>query len=1295
MNRPPLRWTLTALAVVSLATALGFNAWRVDAQTSPTINLAQEPLFLTNRIKPNFIMAVDDSGSMDFEVLLPANDGSAWWNVSRQSFFGLNENNQAITGSEVSNFNGDGVASNTVWKKYAYLFPLGGGTDGKILADGTNDHFAIPPTPAYGWARSSDYNRAYFNPLVTYTPWQEHDGTSLGQVSPTAAPADPKRGSKRINLTQDLTTSGTNAEFMFHRYMVIPAGTTYSVSACSNGGVNPTNILLDTPLTGLLTGYRKALADRTVGGNDGRSRCSVSITYFPSVFYVRDTGGRADSIAASIGYKTSAINRDARSPGDSNGNGKVTMARFEIRPDNFVSTPQYTSTINNFANWFTYYRKRQLAARGGLSQAFQGFDYINAGFFTINSRNNVTMRDMALATPRQALFNDILTMDVSGGTPNRDAVDYLGQQFRRKGTGAPITLACQKNFGMLFTDGFSTPTSDTDYGNVDGSQPVPFKDSASNTLADIAMRHYLDNLRPDLEAGKVPVPTQCDGANPNPQLDCQRNPHMNFFGITLGTRGLLYNPDAVPAQNPFANPPAWPTSFPQYHPSAIDDIWHATVNTRGRFLNARTPKEISAAIRNVLVAVKDASLPSGRDATSGARVSSETFFVIPSFNTRNDGTDWSGNLVAYRIQANGTLGALLWSNGAVGETGDAADKFPAPADRKLFAANKPGTSTVRTVVEFKAGFLGTNATTQYNAIGLSAADVATYPGLTPTKAYDYLRGSRTDEQVTDRSGVVTTGTLRSRTSILGDIINSTPVIFTKNENFGYQALPGNAGTSYQTFVTNRSKGSQAPVVYVGANDGFLHAFSGTNGAELFGYMPYGALGSVGRLLNPKYQHQYYVDGQIAVGDAQLGGAWGTALVGSTGAGSQSLFALNVTNPGAFGAGQVMWELNPSTTPELGNVMGRPLIVPVKGASGPQWVALVGNGYNSTYGKPSLLVIDLATGATLAALKPNVSTTTANGLGNIVAVADAQGYAATVYGGDLDGNVWKFNLSGSNTTAWGVALGGTPLFKATDSSNAKQPITGGFDVARGPNNGVYVFFGTGRYMAVGDNQAAGNSQVQSIYGVLDAGAAVTGRASLSQRTLQSETAGTPRTRSISQGKVNYLNQSGWYIDLKVANGSQKGERFLGYPRVEGGQVYFATFEPIGDSCTPGGTNWLYGLDVLTGSPSLSNLGLPGVDGNKDGKDDTICTSGCGGIETGSGAPANDTVVLVPQPPCIPGAMNCPAPVLCTNNPSDPNCKNPDELGQESLYKGCTKTISVGGKQITQPRPCGRQSWRQVQ
>ena len=1278
---------LIAAGALAAIAAVAFSVQKADAQSAP-VTLAQEPLFLINRIKPNFIMAVDDSGSMDFEVLFQANDGSAWWNVTRRTFFGLGEGDTPVTGEERNNFNSTGTSSNNVWKKYAYLFPLGSGNDGKSLGDATNDHFAIPPIDEFAWARSPDYNRAYFNPQVNYTPWMNYNGVPFAQANPTSAPADPSRGSRRINLTANLLTTGSESEFMFHRYMRIPQGTWYRVGTCSNGGVDPTSTS-DTAGTGLLSGWRFARANRTINGSEGRSRCSIAISYFPATFYIRDTSNRSTAIASAIGYRTSAINRDANSPGDSNGNGQVNMAKFEITPENFTSTAAYNAAINNFANWFSYYRKRHQATRAGLTQAFDGFDFINAGMFTINNRNNVTMRDMALAGPRQSIYNQILGLSASGGTPNKDAVDHLGKQFRRTGNGSPITLACQRNFGMLFTDGFSSPDTSASYGNVDGSLPAPFRDNVSNTLADIATRHYLDNLRPDLEAGRVPVPNQCSGSNPDLRLDCQRNPHMNFYGVTLGTRGQVYNPDANPPQNPFLNPPAWPTSYPTYHPAAVDDIWHASINTRGRFLNARTPREISDSIRNVLIAVQDASIPAGRDATSGARVTADTFFVIPSFGTRNNGTDWPGSLIAYRIQSNGTLGDLLWSS-ENNDPGDAADKIPEHNQRTLFTTLTPGNSASKVVRDFTASNLGSNDTDRYARIGLSAADVSTYPGLTPTRAVNYLRGDTRDEQTLDSSGVITSGFLRPRSSRLGDIVNSTPIIFTKNENFGYSLLSGTAGTSYTTFLNNRRSSSQPPMIYVGANDGFLHGFSGTDGVEKFGFMPNGALGNVGRLLNPKYQHQYFVDGQLAVSDAQLGGSWGTALVGSTGAGAQSLFALNVTNPNNMSASRVMWEMTSATNSDLGNVMGRPLIVPVNGGNGPRWVVVVGNGYNSSYGKPALLVIDLNSGQLLASIKPNTNAATANGLGNIVALPDANGYATTIYGGDQAGNVWKFNLSGSSPSNWNVALNGNPLFQARDASNNPQPISGGFDLARGPNNGVYVFFGTGRYMAIGDNQIDNNTQTQSLYGVLDTGSAVSGRSMLSQRRITGEASGDPRTRGFDTGAVNYITQRGWFVDLRVQNASIKGERFIGFPRVEGGQIYFATFEPIGDACTPGGVNWLYGLDVLTGNPGLSNLRIP--DANNDGT--PICTSNCGAVETGSGAPANDTVVLVPQPACVPGSVGCPKPVLCRDEPSNPNCKREDELNQRDIYEGCVKVVSVGGKQIIQPRPCGRQSWRQV-
>ena len=1293
------RHLFTSLALLG-AVGVGLVATELFAQSVPAAPvISDSPLFLTNRIKPNFIMAVDDSGSMDTELLFQSNDASLWWNVTRQSFFGLDRSNNAIAGSEIPNFNNSGDSTNALWKKYTYLFPYGSSTDGRRLGDSTNDYFVVPPTKDFAFARSSDYNAAYFNPLVTYTPWKNYDSSNYPQITPSNVPADPSRGNIRLNLTSNFSYSGTNAEFMMHKGMVIPKGTLYNVTACYNGGVDPTS-LLDL-LGGILTGYRSALADRTIGGGtDGRARCRVAISYFPSTFYIRNENGRPTAIANSLGYKTSAINYEAKSPGDANGNGKVDLARFEIRSENFNTGAQYTAAMQNFANWFGYYRKRSLAARAGMSQAFDGFDFINVGYFTINKLTNVTMRDMAIAADRQNIYNQILNLDPSGGTPNKDAVDYLGKQFRRTGAGAPITLSCQKNFGMLFTDGFGTPDTDASYGNVDGALAVPFKDSTSNTLADIATKHYLDNLRPDLEAGKVPVPNQCSGTAPSGKLDCRADPHMNFYGITLGSRGVLYNPDANPPQDPFANPPVWPGAYPTQSPYAVDDIWHATINTRGRFLNAKTPKEISAAIRSVLVAVQDSSLPSGRDVTSSARVGSDTFFVIPSFATRNDSTDWTGSLVAYKVKNDGTLGGLLWGN-ATSPDGDAAELIPRPDARKVYVVTTPGVSSTKAVKDFTSTNLGSSENARFTALGLSTTDVGLYPSLTSTQVVNYLKGDQSQEQVFDSSGVLASGMLRSRSAVLGDIIGSTPVIFSGTENFGYAGLAGTNGTSYTTFLNNRK--NQKPMVYAGSNDGFLHAFDGQTGVETWAYVPNGVIAGMGKLINPQYQHKYLVDGQITVSDAQLGTGWGTALVSGLGAGGKGLFGINITSPRSAAANNLMWDLTGSAaSADMGYIFSKPVIVPIRGAgNAPRWVVIFGNGYNSTNGKPALMIVDVQTGALIASIKPNVgnSNTTANGLGNVIALADADGFASTIYSGDLDGNVWKFNLSGATSSNWGVALSGSPLFTAKDANGIAQPITGGFDVAAGPNGGVMVYFGTGRYFAVNDNAltSLSSTQISSLYAVADVGVSVSGgQGALQKRSISAQSAGETDTRAIDKGIVDYDSKKGWYIDLKVAGSNAvKGERFIGMPRVEGGVVYFVTFEPIGDNCTPGGVNWLYGLDTITGSPALSNVSLPGQDSNKDGIPDQICTSGCGAVEAGSGAPVPDSVVLVPPPACVPGSKGCAAPVSCAVDPKNSACVPEGLLPGQGSYKGCTKIVSVGGKQIVQPRPCGRQSWRQVQ
>ncbi len=249
--------------------------------------------------------------------------------------------------------------------------------------------------------------------------------------------------------------------------------------------------------------------------------------------------------------------------------------------------------------------------------------------------------------------------------------------------------------------------------------------------------------------------------------------------------------------------------------------------------------------------------------------------------------------------------------------------------------------------------------------------------------------------------------------MLGDIVNSSPVISSPRDDYGYQRISTAMATSYATYLT-RKRNNGRYMVYVGANDGMLHAFDGgmngngvsdgAGGSETFAYIPGTALGHMANLLYPyvaanksdqRFRHRYYVDGPIAVADAQIGGNWATALVGTAGAGGRSVFALDVTTPSSFGTGNRLWEisdvapgLDSTIKANIGHVLGKPVIVPVKEGTGVAWKAIFGNGYNSLSRKAVLFVVDLGSGAVRMITATEAAATAPagdNGLGNIVAV----------------------------------------------------------------------------------------------------------------------------------------------------------------------------------------------------------------------------------------------------------------------------------------------------------------------
>lgn len=548
------------------------------------------------------------------------------------------------------------------------------------------------------------------------------------------------------------------------------------------------------------------------------------------------------------------------------------------------------------------------------------------------------------------------------------------------------------------------------------------------------------------------------------------------------------------------------------------------------------------------------------------------------FQARFDSTRWSGSLRALQLLPNGRVGNQLW---------DAAQQLPAADQRNILTHN--GTTGV--------SFAWSN---------LSSAQqghLNTGPGnVVDTRGQDrlnFLRGDRSLER--SRS---TTGIFRDRDQVLGDIINSDP-FFVQQQYFGYERLPGSEGSSYYAFVT--ANANRTPMVYVGANDGMLHAFNAENGPnggrEVFAYVPRAVYPKLWELTDPDYndRHIFFVDGSPYVGEAYINGAWGSYLVSGLGAGGRSIFAINVTNPTAVTASSVMWEFTDS---ELCYTFSQPQIARLPNGT---WAAIFGNGYPKTSGSYQcttsgafLYVVDLASGNQIARLGIDAGSTAYNGANNGLstpALVDTDGdrIIDTVYAGDLYGNVWKFDLSNSNPSNWRVAnRSGSrdrPLFSARNASDQRQPITAPLEVGRHPNGGFMVYFGTGRYVAEGDPT---DLTVQSFYGIWDRPdtgpsneityTTATRSSILQQQTLLSETTVAGReVRTVSANNVNWSTQRGWFLDLiqPTTPPTAQGERVVDPPLLRFGRVIFNTLIPSTSSCSFGGTSWLMELSAVTG------------------------------------------------------------------------------------------------------------------
>ncbi|MDD2800395.1 MAG: PilC/PilY family type IV pilus protein [Methylococcales bacterium] len=478
---------------------------------------------------------------------------------------------------------------------------------------------------------------------------------------------------------------------------------------------------------------------------------------------------------------------------------------------------------------------------------------------------------------------------------------------------------------------------------------------------------------------------------------------------------------------------------------------------------------------------------------------------------------------------------------------------------------------------------------------LSTSDQA---ALVSEDVVNYLRGDRTNE-------LQNNGSLRNRTTnLLGDIVHSSP---------------------YYVKDTN--------TVYVGANDGMLHAFNANTGSELFAYIPSQGLSRLKNLSKTDYgsstnPHDYFVDGDIVVSTlAQTPGH--NYLVASLGQGGKGLVALDVASPASFDSSHVLWEYPSTSDANLGLMLGRPVIAKMNGGT---MAVIIGNGYNSTNGKAVLYIFNLATGALLKTIDTLAGGD--NGLATPgVFDSDGDGDIDWIYAGDLKGNVWKFDVRGSESdhSSWDVALSGLPLFVAQNSSNQLQPITAQINVAvnnslNDPNTGKrFIFFGTGSYFRTGDPN---NAEVQSWYGLIDDDVQITNRTGLKLRTILAEgTVSSKKTRTFSEASANdMVGKKGWYFDLAKVDGTPEGERIVTSSKVYAlaePTLIASSIIPVIDPCLPGGKGYVNAISPFTGA----RLGKGFFDLNKNGSftDDKLNSINIGAIDFDVGMPGEPVLI----------------------------------------------------------------------
>ncbi len=829
----------------------------------------------------------------------------------------------------------------------------------------------------------------------------------------------------------------------------------------------------------------------------------------------------------------------------------------------------------------------------------------------------------------------------------------------------PIKYFCQNNFTVMLTDGFSTgdDTIVSYFQDYDEDCPDP-ADPDTYTCNTRDRKSY----------------------DPGPDSDYWDDVAQALYEIDL--RPDLNDKKGLPYKNNLAT---YTIGFSDKQIENLQLIKDAAKQAGGESYYAASSADLTAVLNNINAAIEGQSGTAAAVTFNSSTLSSQSAVYQALFNTQR----WSGILRS--IPLDGFTGDVLTSCTEGTNNCWYAEKMldgQTPASRIILTYNPVSDRGVDFAYNASSQDYTTitNSDTTSNIIpktmidDFCASHAIPYPCNASTTAdstkvaanmaymgdlVNYLRGDRTHESASSSRD------FRIRGNKLGDVVNSSPVFVGKpslswpsKAPFPIPPTSGNPDYTYSTWINQgtQTDGSlvkdRMPVVYVAANDGMLHGFrteqtaptatppSADAGEEVLAFIPSTTTGTNNNdglhyLANPSYAHHFYVDLNPALSDVYIkhrntttGSVtpteeWRTVLVGGKGAGGNTMFMLDVTDPARFSAANarelIEWEFS---QPNLGYTYSKPTIAMMNNG---RFAAIFGNGYNSDeFGgdcKAKLFVVFLdggVDGTWTAGTDYYEIDTTVGAIGNCnglstPAVVDLNGdkVADKAYAGDMYGNLWSFDLCNYDTgtsacqaTGWGIEGSGSPIMTVDDGGTptAKaQPITikpiVSLDPATIDADSIIIAFGTGQYLASGDIT---NVDVQSFYAVRRKNALTTdgGNFGLDPRKNAdnfveqtiTEQACTQAgclgdVRVITDNKLNSAS-NGWFIDFNfndTASNSVAGERIVVNPKIRNNTLFFNTVMPDARKCYAGGSGWLMSVNLENGGRPLT----PVFDLNNDG------------------------------------------------------------------------------------------------